>query len=154
MLADITTSSTMEHATLSIPMCASAGACNSFASVGIISAATASIISVAIIFGGSDVKNCLPFLSPPKKSASPKTSSELPRIEPISAAFTTSVSPARSAKMQTNSSGRLPSADCRMPVAPGPSLEPSCSVASPTIIASSASAAAVTANVSTTLRCA
>src|SRR3954468_15313024 len=56
--------------------------------------------------------------------------------------------------MPTNNSGRLPSADCSTPVAPGPSHSPTCSVACPTNVASAASATAETANVSTALACA
>ena len=153
MLAANTISSTTEHTTLSLPRCAPAGACSSLASVGITSAATASIIRVAIVFGASERNVCVPFFRPPRKSAKPNTRSELPRMDPTSAALTTFTRPARSAKMHTNSSGRLPSADCRMPVAPGPRRLPSCSVASPTIIASDASAPAVITKVSTTFAC-
>ena len=44
--------------------------------------------------------------------------------------------------MQMNSSGRLPSADCSTPVAPGPKRSPSCSTDSPTSAASTLIAAA------------
>ena len=141
-LAANTTRSITAQATLSAAGCAAAGVCSHAASVGTASAATASIVSVTVIRGASLAKRWVPFLSPPTSSASPSTSSELARIEPTSAACTTCTSPARSAKMQTNSSGRLPSADCSTPVAPGPMRLPSCSVPCPTIIASSDSAAA------------
>ena len=49
----------------------------------------------------------------------PETSSRLARIEPTIAAWTTVIRPWRRAKMPMNSSGRLPSALCRTPVAPG-----------------------------------
>ena len=64
---------------------------------------TASNISVAIIRGGSVLNRCVPFFNPPKNSVRPKTSSELPSIEPTRAACTTLAKPARSANMETNS---------------------------------------------------
>jgi hypothetical protein len=56
------------------------------------------------------------------------------------AVWATSSSPFCRAKMTTNSSGRLPSVDCRMPVTAGPKCSPSCSVAKETIQARPASA--------------
>ena len=71
------------------------------------------------------------------------------RIEPMIAAWTTAISPALSAKKPMNSSGRLPSALWRTPVAPGPNRSPSCSTLRPTTDASSATASADTPNAST-----
>ena len=62
----------------------------------------------------------VPFLRPPAKNASPRTSRLLPRIEPISAVWVRTTRPSWRANNEMNSSGRLPSADCRTPVAPGP----------------------------------
>ena len=68
----------------------------------------------------------------PAMMTRPSTSSafanRLPRIEVCA----TTTSPAFSAKMTTNSSGRLPSVDCRKPVSPGPTWWPSASVPSAT----------------------
>jgi hypothetical protein len=50
-----------------------------------------------------------------------------------------------------NSSGRLPSADWTTLAPPDPSRAPSCSVAVPTVRASSASAVAESTNVTTSL---
>ena len=91
-----------------------------WASVGSTSAATASISSVAIIRGASPPKRSTPCRQPPARKARPRTRSALLRIEPISEACTTVTRPARSAKMQTKSSGRLPTADWTMPVAAAP----------------------------------
>ncbi len=76
----------------------------------------------------------------------PSTSSALARIEPTIAVCATTSSPAFSAKMTTNSSGRLPSVDCSMPVTPGPKRSPSCSVANDTTQARPASASVASAN--------
>ena len=51
--------------------------------------------------------------------------------------------------MQMNSSGRLPSADWRTPVAPGPKRSPSCSTERPTSDASRHTAPAETTNATT-----
>ena len=51
--------------------------------------------------------------------------------------------------MQMNSSGRLPSADCSTPVAPGPNRSPSCSTERPTSEASRHTAAAETTKATT-----
>ena len=71
------------------------------------------------------------------------------RIDPMSADWTTTTSPAWRLKSEMNSSGRLPSADCRIPVTAGPWRAPSCSVPSPTSEASVASAIAVATKVTT-----
>ena len=72
-------------------------------------------------------------------------------MEPTKAAFTTVSNPARSAKMQTNNSGKFPSADCKTPVAAGPILLPNCSVAFPTIMATKTNATAASPNNNTEL---
>jgi hypothetical protein len=66
------------------------------------------------------------------------------RIEPMIAAWTTATRPACNAKKPMNSSGRLPRALWRTPVAPGPKRSPSCSTLRPTTEASSATAAPAT----------
>src|SRR5664280_2208693 len=83
---------------------------------------------------------------PPTKNARPMTSSRLPRIEPMSADWTTVMRPALSANRAMNSSGRFPSADCSAPVAPGPKRSPSCSTDRPTSEASTATAPAEATN--------
>ena len=70
-------------------------------------------------------------------------------MDPISAALTTSIRPARSAKMQMNSSGKLPNADWSTPVAPGPNRSPSCSTDRPTSAARMPTAAAETTKANT-----
>ena len=67
----------------------------------------------------------------------------------MSANWTTITSPACRLNSPMNSSGRLPSADCRIPVTAGPCRAPSCSVPSPTSEASVARATAVAPNVIT-----
>ena len=59
---------------------------------------------------------------------------------PTIAVWATTSSPFCSAKITTNSSGRLPSVDCSIPVTPGPKRSPSCSVANDTTHAGPASA--------------
>ena len=76
----------------------------------------------------------------PTTMTRPSTSSALAKIEPTIDVCATTTSPARSAKMTTNSSGRLPSVDCSTPVTAGPKRSPTCSVASETTCASPASA--------------
>ena len=124
--------------------CSEAGACTSCAIDGIAMAVTDRTISTRMVRTWAEPSFCDPCLSPPTRNANPSTSSRLARMEPISAARTTSTSPALSAKMQMNSSGRLPSADCSTPVAPGPNRSPSCSTARPTSEASTVTARALT----------
>ena len=90
-----------------------------------------------------------PCLRPPVRKASPSTSRLFASTEPIRADCTTATSPSCSAKIAMNSSGRLPSADCRTPVAPCPRRLPNWSVPSPTSEASPASATAEKMNTST-----
>ena len=139
----------MAQATLSPSSCPAAGVCSPEVSVGIINAATASNVRLAIIRGACAVKCCVPFRRPPTKNASPSTNKLFPRIEPTIADCTTSISPARKAKIPTKSSGKLPSADCNTPVAPDPRRSPTCSVAWPTSAASRASAPADTTKMRT-----
>ena len=62
------------------------------------------------------------------------------RIDPMIAVLSDHELALCSAKMTTNSSGRLPSVDCSIPVTPGPKRSPSCSVANDTTHARPASA--------------
>src|SRR2546421_2234598 len=133
--------------------CLDAGVCKKYTRVGKMSADTDSSASVAIMRGTSEAKRCVPWRKPPTKKASPSTSRLFPRIEPTSAAWITAISPLRSAKYPTKSSGKLPSEDCNTPVAPGPRCEPSCSVPMPTRAASSARATPETTKVRTALAC-
>ncbi len=82
----------------------------------------------------------------PTTITSPSTSSAFASTEPMIAVCATTSSPFCSAKITTNSSGRLPSVDCSMPVTPGPKRSPSCSVANETIHARPASASVASAN--------
>src|SRR4051794_29884181 len=84
----------------------------------------------------------------PTTITSPSTSSALAKIEPRIEVCATTVSPARSAKITTNSSGRLPSVDCSSPVTPGPKRSPTCSVANETTQARPASATVASAKAS------
>ena len=120
------------------------GAPGAVARVGIASAATASTSRTAIVRTGAAPKRWTPWRMPPAKNARPRTSRLLARIDPTSAVWTTTTSPAWSAKNEMNSSGRLPRADWRTPVLPGPSRYPSWSVPAPMTPASPASAIADT----------
>jgi hypothetical protein len=73
----------------------------------------------------------------------------LANSEPMIEVCATTTSPARSAKMTTTSSGRLPRVACITPVTPGPKRRPTCSVAKLTTCASPASASAAIANATT-----
>ncbi len=73
----------------------------------------------------------VPFLSPPKQEAAPRTRSTLPMIEPMIEAFTTVVRPAERAKMVMMSSAALPKVALRMPPILGPAWWPRHSVAWP-----------------------
>lgn len=90
--------------------------------------------------------------SSPSKIAKPKTNSELPKIEPINAAFTIPSKPAFRAKIQINNSGKLPNTGYKIPVAEGPSFLPSWSVACPTTIATKTNATALNKNSKIALR--
>ena len=68
----------------------------------------------------------------PTTITSPRTSSALAKIEPMIDVWATTVWPACSAKITTNSSGRLPNVDCINPVTAGPNCSPTCSVANDT----------------------
>ena len=63
--------------------CSLAGRCSTWASVGRIIAATASMRSVAIIRGVWPPKRSTPCLQPPARKARPRTRSAFERIEPI-----------------------------------------------------------------------
>lgn len=144
---------TIDKKTFKVFKCPSAFVCSKLVRVGMANTAKASNMRMAIVLGGSDLKTCVPLRKPPTKRAIPNTKTEFPKIDPINAAYTTATRPALSAKMQTNNSGRLPKADCKIPVAAGPNLLPNCSVASPTIIANNARAPAVTIKARIALAC-
>ena len=74
----------------------------------------------------------VPWRRPPTRTLAPITSSRFPMIEPVSEAFTTSISPACSAKNAMISSAILPNVAFRMPPTCGPVSEPSRSVDKPT----------------------
>ena len=118
-----------------------AGVWTNDARLGTTSAATASAIDVVIMLARAVLKVWVPLRSPPATNARPRTSSRLARIEPTIAACTTVTRPWRSAKMPMNSSGRLPRALCRTPVAPAPSRSAIWSTARPTSSARTAMAA-------------
>ena len=90
--------------------------------------------------------------SAPTITTTPSTSSALANSEPTIALWATSCSPACSAKMTTNSSGRLPTVAWSSPVAAEPSRSPTSPVASDTTQAMPASAAVATANAATALQ--
>ena len=117
--------------------------------VGIASEATASTSTIAMLRTGAASNVSVPCRRPPARKASPSTSRLLPRIEPMSAVWTRTTRPSRSANSEMNSSGRLPSADWRTPVRPGPNRLPSWSVPSPTSAASAASVTAARMNTAT-----
>ena len=92
--------------------------------VGIAIAATASTSTTAMVRTGAASNTWRPLRRPPAKNARPSTSRLLPRIEPISDVCVRTTRPSCRAKIEMNSSGRLPSADWRTPVVPGPKWEP------------------------------
>src|SRR4051812_14736541 len=112
-------------------------------------AVTDKSMSTTMVRARSEPSCWVPWRRPPTRKARPSTRSRLARIEPTSAARTTSTRPALSEKMQMNSSGRLPRADWSTPVAPGPKRSPSCSTDRPTSEASRHTAPAETTKAST-----
>jgi len=78
---------------------------------------------------------CLPFLRPPKSMANPKTSSKLPRMEPVREAKTSWICPARMAERVMISSAALPKVALRRPPMRGPVFSAKTSVASPSSLA-------------------
>ena len=82
----------------------------------------------------------------PARITSPITSSAFANIDPRMEVSATTTWPARRANSTTNSSGRLPSDDCRTPVTAGPKRRPTVSVAAETTQASPASAMPETTN--------
>ena len=106
--------------------------------------------SVAVSLGSRGPKRITPSDAwrAPSTITRPSTSSALASSEPMIDVWATTTSPARSAKMTTKSSGRLPSVDCSTPVAAGPKRSPTCSVASETRWARPASATVAIAKAS------
>ena len=87
---------------------------------GITSAATASISIVVCVEAAERSKCWRSRPRPPTNARRPRTSSELPRIEPSSDALTTSCRPAPSANRAMISSGALPNVTFSRPPMPGP----------------------------------
>src|SRR3569623_1602289 len=83
-------------------------------------AAPASISIVVCVEAAERSKYCRSRPMPPTNAAAPRTSSEVPRIEPSSDALTTSCSPAPSANRAMMSSGALPNVTLSSPPMPGP----------------------------------
>jgi hypothetical protein len=108
-------------------------------------------MSTAVSFGRRALKRITPSsaFAEPATIASPRTSSAFANSEPRIDVWAMTVSPAESAKQTMNSSGRLPSVDCRTPVTAGPKREPTDSVPTPTTQASPASPRPPTTNVAT-----
>ncbi len=103
---------------------------------------TVTCSSVAVSRGSFLAKRIIPSgeRRAPTTITRPSTSSALASTEPTIAVCATISSPFCSAKITTNSSGRLPSVDCSIPVTAGPKRSPSCSVANETTHARPASA--------------
>jgi hypothetical protein len=95
---------------------------------------TVTCSSVAVSLGSFLEKRMIPSCDrrAPTTITRPSTSSALARIEPTIAVCATTSSPFCSAKIRTNSTGRLPSEACSIPVIAGPRCSPSCSVANET----------------------
>ena len=144
-------SSTIEMITESSRSWPSAGVCKAAVNAGIARMKTASTSIRPRLRLCSPENFCLPCLRPPARKANPSTSKTLASIEPTIVERTTSSRPALRLKIMTNSSGRLPSALCKMPVAAGPSRSPSASTLRPTSDAITARAAPATTNRSTEL---
>ncbi len=97
------------------------------------------------------LKSCSRCRSPPNKNEKPSTSSRFPRIEPVSDAFTTSISSSRIRKIAMTSSVTLPNVAFSRPPIRGPACSASSSVARPIVPASGTIAPAAVANVSSSL---
>ena len=82
--------------------------------------ATASDSSPALVWAEDLLKTCFSRFHPPASIAPPETSSRLPRIEPVSDARTTSLSPLVSAMMPMISSAALPKVALSNPPQVGP----------------------------------
>ena len=110
---------------------------------------TASKSSVAVSLGSRRWNRMTPSgaARAPAMRVRPSTRKALASSDPTMEAWATTVSPARSAKMTTKSSGRFPSVDCSTPVSAGPVRSPSASVANDTCQASPASATVASAKV-------
>jgi hypothetical protein len=102
---------TIETTTESSAAWPASGAPTSVASVGMTSAPTARRRSVAIERLARAPNVCVPNLRPPTRKAAPRTRRLLARMDPMSANWTTTTSPAWRLKNPMKSSGRLPSAD-------------------------------------------
>ena len=114
MLAINTTSRIMAQAMLNPSSCPAAGVCSPAVRVGIIKAATASKVRLAIIRGACAGKRCDPYRKPPAKKASPSTKRLFPRIEPTIADCTSTIKPDRK-NVGTSFDGRFEKrADQRM----------------------------------------
>src|SRR2546422_7025078 len=91
--------------------------------------------------------------SPPRKAASPNTRRRFPMMLPVSEAFTTSVWPSHSAMTPKMSSARFPRVALSRPPSVAPMCPASCSVPSPSKLASGTSAAAAAPKPITGWRC-
>ena len=102
--------------------CCAAGSCVSWATPTMTMMKLATSSSVAVSLGSRGPKRITPSdaCRAPSTMTRPSTSSALTNSEPMIDVWATTTSPARSAKMTTKSSGRLPRVDCSTPVAAGP----------------------------------
>ncbi len=107
----------------------------------------ASSSSVAVSLGRRRWKRITPSgaARAPVTITSPRTSRALANSDPMMDVWATTTCPARRANTTMNSSGRLPSVDCRTPVTAGPKRPPTCSVPKLTMCASDASATVASA---------
>ena len=139
--------------TTSSPTRGSEPPCTSWKIVGMRSATTASSSIDACAWAPAALNVCFFRLSPPTNIARPMTSRMLPRIEPISDAFTTSCRPSRSAKKAMTSSGKLPNVTFSRPPIPGPVRAASSSVALPMSAAVGITPSAAATKITVALEC-
>ena len=83
------------------------GAPGIVARVGTASAATARTRSTAIERTAGASNRCVPWRRPPRRNASPSTSRELARIEPMSAVWTTTTRPGLEAEDRDEQLGQV-----------------------------------------------
>jgi hypothetical protein len=89
-------------------------------SAGMSSPVTARASWVAWTPAARALNSCSRWPIPPARNDTPSTSKRLPRIEPVSEAFTTSISPLRMRKMAMISSVTLPNVALSNPPMRGP----------------------------------
>lgn len=92
---------------------------------------TANINNAELCLASYTLKLCLLYFSPPTKKERPPTNNKFPRTDPVNEANTTSISPARKAKIEIISSTAFPKVAFNSPPILGPDTIAKLSVALP-----------------------